>query len=145
MFVMRVNQDYFDLETIYDMIETISYQRRASLVNSKSFVEISNVSNIWEQDVYRRIAEYLRKHNLDVEKAFHKIDQDNSGLISSSEFRRFIESLDLDLSEIKVEFQMNQILCLIYNNNMCELGLVASDDSRILQRSRSRNDFNAIV
>jgi len=53
--------------------------------------------------VYRRIAEYLRKHNMNVEQAFKKIDQDSSGLISSSEFRRFIESLDLDLSEIKVK------------------------------------------
>lgn len=53
--------------------------------------------------MYRRIAEYLRKHNMNVEQAFKKIDQDSSGLISSSEFRRFIESLDLDLSEIKVK------------------------------------------
>lgn len=53
--------------------------------------------------MYRRIAEYLRKHNMNVEQAFKKIDQDSSGLISSSEFRRFIESLDLDLSEIKIQ------------------------------------------
>ncbi|EAR94381.2 EF hand protein (macronuclear) [Tetrahymena thermophila SB210] len=103
MFVMSMNTEYYDLEQIYDMIDTIMYQRKQNMQKSKIFLESENVSNIWEQDVYRKIAEYLRKHNLNVEEAFKKIDQDSSGLISSSEFRRFIESLDLDLSEIKIQ------------------------------------------
>lgn len=31
MFVLRMNPDFFDLEQIYDMLDTIAYQRKQSL------------------------------------------------------------------------------------------------------------------
>ncbi|EGR33535.1 hypothetical protein IMG5_049950 [Ichthyophthirius multifiliis] len=146
MFTLRSNPDYYDLEQIYDMLDNLIYQHKQSNKNQRILIHDS-ISNLWEQDIYRKIAEYLRKHNLNVEQAFRKIDQDQSQLISSSEFRRFIESLNLDLSEKKVIilniFFFFLKLIIIKKNKIEQLikGFFNGQDQGMISLSAFKNKF----
>lgn len=92
-FALKLNADYLDLEALYDFIDNMYYQRQMENNATQSMLDADSLSVLWEQNVYRQIGDYLRRNNLTVEMAFRNIDRDNTGLISTDEFTKFIESL----------------------------------------------------
>lgn len=73
-FFLKMNPKYYDLESIYSIIENIYYQAKEKNSNPLEFMEQDSSAQIWEQKIYRKIGDYLRKNNLTIEKAFKHID-----------------------------------------------------------------------
>ena len=89
-FRLRINPAFLDLEAIYTVLETSIYREAEKTDLLESPIE----SQDWEAEVYRKIADYLRKRNLSLMQAFQCIDRDGSGLISHEEFKRFIRGIE---------------------------------------------------
>jgi Ca2+-binding EF-hand superfamily protein len=58
----------------------------------------------WQRRIFKKIGEYLRKHNLTIHKCFNLIDEDNSQTISIDELRNAIIRFQMDITdkELKV-------------------------------------------
>lgn len=59
----------------------------------------------WQRRIFRKIGEYLRKHNITIHKCFNFIDEDNSSTISLDEMRQALirfQIADLSDKELKV-------------------------------------------
>jgi len=90
-FKLRINPGFLDLESLYAILESTIYKE-----NEKSPISQENIreSPDFEGEIYRKIADYLRKANLSLFQAFQCIDRDGSGLISHEEFKKFIRSIE---------------------------------------------------
>jgi Ca2+-binding EF-hand superfamily protein len=57
----------------------------------------------WERRVFRKIGEYLKKHNLTIETCFDLIDDDGSQTASFAELKQALARFDLRLSDQQVQ------------------------------------------
>lgn len=89
------SEKFLDLSMIYDMIDNLIHELKIK----KSQGSAKDLAfQLWEQSIYRKLATYLRKINLNIETTFRKIDFDSSGFISFEEYQKFLLTAGLGLS-----------------------------------------------
>jgi Ca2+-binding EF-hand superfamily protein len=88
------------------------------------------LSQVWEKDIYERIARNLIERGLNMESSFSVFDQDQDGLISPQEFRTtLLITLRLPISEQEVQLLINSC-------NLLEGGIT---------RTEFRNKFKSLI
>ena len=63
----------------------------------------------WERRIFKKIGEYLRKHNLTIHKCFNLIDEDNSQSVSVDELKNAIIRFQLDISDKELKVFLKRI------------------------------------
>lgn len=63
----------------------------------------------WERRVFKKMGEYLKRHNLTVEACFDLIDDDGSQTISLSELKQALIRFDLRLTDLQVKHFLKRI------------------------------------
>ena len=63
----------------------------------------------WERRIWKKIGEYLKKHNYTIQKCFDLIDDDGSQTISLSELKQALVRFDLRLNDKQVLIFLERI------------------------------------
>lgn len=78
----------------YSKLDQVFEGEQQNLYAQSAFYTIQ-----WERRIFKKIGEYLRRHNISIESCFDIIDDDNSQTISRDELRRAVIRFELDLPQ----------------------------------------------
>jgi len=63
----------------------------------------------WERRVFKKIGEFLRKHNITIHKCFDLIDEDNSQTVSKPDFKKALLRFNLDIQDKEINVFIDKV------------------------------------
>lgn len=111
VYLLPSSTTFLDIEAIYRTIENISNTLISSSFASgptETSQEDKDLNDIFEQKVYRKIGDQLRRMNISITQAFEYIDKDKNGYISETELRTLFKSLSMDFTEREIGFLVSK-------------------------------------
>ena len=111
-FILKLNQEYLDIENIYYNMESFIAKEDASEFGASFIDKYSQQGQLSAQDeqsIYKKIGDCLRVMNINIEQAFKFIDQDKNEMISEIEFRKLLKSLHIILSDRETNLLVIQL------------------------------------
>ncbi len=119
VYLLQSSANNLDIETIYKTLENLS-----SSLTPVSVDVVTNdkeMNEMFEQKVYRKIGDQLRRMNITIIQAFEYIDRDKNGYISEPELRLLFKNLNLDFTEREISF-------LISNYEGSQHGIISKQE-----------------
>ena len=108
VFLLSFSSTFLDIENIYKTIDNLSN----TLSSSSGIFEVTendkDLNDIFEQKVYRKIGDQLRRMNKSILQSFELIDRDGNGYITEDEMRILFKNLDLDFTEREISFLISK-------------------------------------
>lgn len=63
----------------------------------------------WQRRIFRKIGEYLRRHNITIQKCFGFIDDDNSSTVSLEELKNALIRFQIALTDKEIKMFLQRL------------------------------------
>lgn len=108
VYLLPSSSNFLDIESVYRTIENLANTLSTTSTLVDAAQDDKELNEMFEQKVYRRIGDQLRKMNISILQAFDFIDRDKNGYITESEMRTLFKNLNLDFTEREIAFLISK-------------------------------------